>query len=412
MINKLKKIRYTSLLVFFFFAYDLIYSISMSLVKSAIISNCIGDGIIIILFLLAIKEKNFKIKLDSLIIILLSATSFLLSLWINPNYKSVMFDDNAFNIFKMIFSFHGGIFAYFIVRLEDNSEDLLHDLKLSIIPVWICYTIKTIDGISFSSISRISGNTIVRNYNQVYGFKFLFVAIFLTYMYYKERKKRFLLLSFIAVGQILLYASRTAILSYVFYIILIVLFENNDKNKNYKKALLGIIIFAGITLITSNTFMMGVSDFCTKHHISSKIIDSFINNNNHLDGGRVVLWKKSLTLINSNLFGMGVYSDHYYLNVYVHNIILQIFMSYGVLIGLVIVLWLIKTIYTMLFKSCGNNKSLFIIFFSLSFIRLMLSYSFWYDINFWIMLAIYSINKDEIINNKLIRKKENCYGKK
>ena len=390
MAKKVINIRWNAVLLFLFFSYDLIFSALFSIIKNELFCNIFIDTIIfIILFLTIIKNKK-KLKLDAIIVIIVSIMVFLLSYIMYPQYRISMLYNESWNIFKMIFNLHGGLFAYLIIRTEDSFDDLIRDLKISIIPVWLCYTLKTIGGVSFNSVSAISGNIITRNYNQTYGFKFLYVALMLTYIGLSEKKKIFLAISIIPLLQIVMYASRTAIIAYVAFIVLYFIFNQEGKNKNIKRCIY-IALFALIAyIVQTNYFLNILTNFFQSHGLSSKIIDAFINDSNNIDGGRLYLWSSSYEQIKNNFWGLGVYYDRYIYNVYVHNIFLELLLNYGWIFGAGIIAYIIKIISTMFIKAPNKEKTVFLIFFSLSMIRLMLSYSYWYDINFWIMIAIYS----------------------
>lgn len=384
-----KKIRWNSVLIILFFSYDLFYAMITKVIRDADFCSMILDVIIFVVMLITIMNNKKRIKIDAVLLVIMSFIIFGVTYMIHPQYKEVMLRSSSWNIFKMIFNLHGGLFAYFIIRTEDSFDDLIKDLKIAIIPVWICYTLKTVGGVSFNSVSAISGNVITRNYNQVYGFKFLFVALMLTYMGFYEKKKVCLFLSIIVLIQIVMYASRTALLAYITFIVIYFLFNQRGKNKNVKRIMYILLFGICAYIIESNYFLKAVTDILNKFGLSSKIIDSFINSSNSIDGGRLFLWTDSLTLIKSHFWGVGVYYDRYLYNVYVHSIFLEILANFGWLIGMIIIVYLIKIIITMLTKADQQIKIIFMVFSSLSIVRLLLSYSFWYDINFWIMIAIY-----------------------
>ena len=62
--------------------------------------------------------------------------------------------------------------------------------------------------------------------------------------------------------------------------------------------------------------------------------------------------------------------------------------DFGWIVGGTLLLVLIRNIVLILKSDDKQWKILFMLFFSLSMIRLTLSYSFWYDTNFWAMIAI------------------------
>ena len=124
--------------------------------------------------------------------------------------------------------------------------------------------------------------------------------------------------------------------------------------------------------------------------ISSKIINSLISGDNELDGGREYIYETSLQLLKENPLGLGMYWDRFVLEdySYAHSFIYEILVGFGWGIGGLLLISIVKN--TLVLISCKDKdwKVLFIMFFSLSMIRLFLSYSFWYDNHFWAMISI------------------------
>lgn len=389
--TKLKlQIRWETILILSFFSYDLVYA-ALSRVTGTSISKIVCNIMIVSILVIVIAKRPSRLKMDSIIVILLSITAFVISYVFHPEYADVMLNNDSWGIFENVFVLNGGVFAYLIIRTEDNPEYLLDDLKLSAYIVWLTFTIKTSGGISFESVSVVSGNTILRTYNQVYGYEFLFSAIIFTYFFFKEKKKKYGFFVIIILIQILNYASRTAIVSYVLYLVLLILFGDLGYKSLKKRVLLGSLLIASALLLSSDAFMNWFSSICNQFGISSKIIDALISGENSIDGGREMVWGLGISLIKNNIWGLGVYSDHYYMGVYVHNIVIEIFMSYGWILGTVIIAGLVIIIIRMLITGENNAwKSLFLMFLSMTLIRLSLSYSYWYDGNFWFMLASFA----------------------
>lgn len=383
------RVRWSSLIIVLYFSYDILYSISSRVIGNTSVATFFCEAILCLGTLLAISRNKKYLKLDAVVLILISLSCFLLTLILHPEYKQVMFDDENWNIFKMIFSIHGGVFAYLFFRIEDDPHNLYSDIKFSAFIIWICYTLKTINGVSFETVSAISGNLISRNYNQVYGFGFLFVAIIFTYTFFKEKKKKYAIFTLIVLSQILRYASRTAILAYGMYIILYLFFDEEGKYALQKKIIYAVCIAIAFLFITSDVFVNWLAEICARIGLSSKILDTFISGENELDGGRIWLWNSAIGYIKENPFGLGAYADRYYWGVYVHNIFLEILMSFGWILGGAFIIMLILMIFNMLKEKKNMWRSLFLCFFSMAIIRLLLSYSFWYDENFWFMLAVY-----------------------
>ena len=187
--NRKLKIRLGTLRIVAFFSYELINRALSRVLGNPTVSSTICDLILLWILISALIQRKYKGKNDVLIVLVLSVLAFAITLITHPEYKDVMLNDGQWGIFRMVFVLHGGIFGYVFIRSEDSVEELIDDLKYSAIPVWACYTIKSFGGISFTSVSAISGHIILRNYNQVYGYGFLFVAIICMYHFFYKKTK-------------------------------------------------------------------------------------------------------------------------------------------------------------------------------------------------------------------------------
>lgn len=374
-----------TMLILWYFSHDLVDPVLSRLIGS--VASEILFGITLIMLLFSVYLKNPKsIKVDSYILIGACFFIFQITMLLHPEYKTMMLQ-GTFDIYGNVFSLHRGIILYLIIRIESDPNALLKNLKLAAIPVWLAYTIKSVDGVQWQSVSIYSGNIKVANYNHMFGFNFLFVALIFTFFFLKEKKFKYIVLATLSLIQIIMYASRTAILSYLIFVILYIIFFDKNRSKNKRIITLSVVFF-GFLLLTSSSFIRWIGLITSKFGLSSKILNSFVQNDFSLDGGRVYLYTQGIKIIKENPWGIGVFGDRYHLNVYVHNIALELLIDFGWILGAIIIISLI-IIFIKLFK-CKNAdwKVLFLLFFSLSMIRLVVSYSFWTESNFWGMLGV------------------------
>ena len=380
------QISYKSLLIIWYFSYVLIYPM-FSMVTSTKISQWLFNIVLLFLLVFVISKDRRALKRDAIFVWLASLVALGITCLIHPEYSDVLFGD-TFNFVKSVFSLSGPLMGYLVIRTENNSKKLEWDLKISAIIVWIAYTIKTFNGVKDVRYSSWTGDTSILTYNQAYGFYFLFCAIVFLYFYLKEKKKIYIVPFLICVIQILMYASRTAVLSLVCYVILYLFFEDTGKGSNQKKVLYSVALIFVTLILNSNTFMTWVISTIKNLGLSSKIIDAFVSGNNAIDGGRIYLYTEGWNAIVNNPLGLGVFCDRYLFGHYTHNIIIEILLDFGWFIGGALLVGLIVLIAKMLLSKRCVWKSFFLIFLSLTIVRLSLSYSFWQDANFWIMIAI------------------------
>lgn len=360
-----------------FFSCELMYPI-LALLTTVEIA-IVGCNMLVAFFLIwsLFVNKN-NIKALPLAIVVFSVTAFIITGIIYPEYQEVLYAGK--DSLGTVFALRGGMTLMLLLTLVNDPRDIFDALKISAIPIWIAYTIRSILGFA------VSGDM---NYNHTYGYAFLFVSIIYLICFIRERKFWHLAISLIALWQVIMYASRTAFLSYVVFLALYVLFYDNDKK--LKKRKIAFVAF-GVVLafvVTSDAFLSFFSYFVKEAGVSSKIIDSIVTGENELDGGRAHAYELAQSLIKKNPLGLGVYWDRYYCDIsYVHSFIYEILLDFGWFFGGFILWWIAKNTIAILRSNEKNWKILFMFFFSLCMIRLTLSYSFWLDQNFWGMIAI------------------------
>lgn len=394
------RVSYRSLLIIWYFSYNLVNPL-LSRIVSSNISQIVFNVILILLFVVVISKEKHALKRDTVFVWLFAGFILLITLFFFPEYKSVLFglSGNQFNFVESVFELNGPLMGYAVIRTESNEKELLKVLKVAAVITWIAFTIKSFNGVVDIRYASFSNQTVQLNYNQVYGFWFLFSLCIFLYCYLVEKEKKYIVPTIICVYQILMYASRTAMISLAVYVVLYLFIESTDKNIK-KKILYAVLLILVVLVFTSDAFLSALKSIISGMGLSSKIIDAFISGNNKLDGGREYLYMSGIEYIKNNPLGLGVYSDRYLLNHYVHNILIEIYIDFGWIFGTVFIAYLVSNYIKMFLAEKSIWKSMFIIFFSLWIARLILSYSFWQDTNFWLTIAMIFSWKESQKNKK------------
>lgn len=394
------KVSFVKLTIIGFFACDLIYPV-ISFLSNTSFAKLFCNLLIITLLAITLVIDRKNIKIFPMVLFALCLGFFLLTAFLKPQYQSVIFD--TYNMWENVFSPRKGLFLLLIFCIAKDPEDIFDALKISTILIWVAYTIRSLIGVGFTEFSRT---------NHAYGYAFLFVTIIYTICLFRNKNIIYFLIVGVSFFQVILYASRTAFLSYIVFLALYVLFYNNDK-KNLEKKVFFIILGIAITFfVTSDLFLGFFSDITEKLGISSKIIDSIIMGENQLDGGRERTYDLAIRLLKENPWGLGAFWDRVYCEYgYVHSFLLEVLIDFGWILGSFIIVILVKNMVMILRSDDQKWKLLFIIFFSLSMVRLTLSYSFWFDTNFWAMVAVlicyrYHLIELEIAQKSLKEKKK------
>ena len=368
----------------FFFGINLIYPFLNTFLGS-MISDWICIGIFFSLLLLTFLIEKNSFKIDMLLIPLFVLLVFYITSLVHPEYANLIFTNDATSIFNTIFVYNTGIAYYVILRLEDNPNRLLNKLFYAAFIVWISFTIRS--GLSyFGIVTTLSSD----GDNHAYGYAFLFSMIMFFYRFKATKKFSNLIIFIISLVQIVLYGSRTAFISAILFALLYMLFlekKRKFRNKAFIISFLSIIVL----ILTSDYFAKLIYGFLISIGFQSRTLDLFISGDGiTLDGGRLEMYEQAISFLKSNFWGLGIYWDRYYVRfTYVHNIVFEMLLDFGWILGTIILMLLVISSCKMFVSRNENWKKIFILFFCLTFIRLTLSYSFWIDSNFWALIAIF-----------------------
>ena len=123
-------------------------------------------------------------------------------------------------------------------------------------------------------------------------------------------------------------------------------------------------------------------------HLNSRTIDLLANDVGY-SSGREVIADQAIKIINDHLVsGTGVLGEFKHIEEYSHNIILEIILHYGIIIGSLIIIYLFRTILKALLKSRDRERLLIIIFISYGLVALFFSGTYLSWDGFFILLGI------------------------
>ena len=143
---------------------------------------------------------------------------------------------------------------------------------------------------------------------------------------------------------------------------------------------------------------------------SNRITQRLEQDNMFEDDSRNTLITNSLALIIEHPFGMGIgqeraaLSDNYQDDVgwYPHNLFLEVLLHYGIIIGVIIIVFLIYLMYISFIKNKNDiTRNIWLMLFSIGFMPLMFSGSYTNWPLFWLFLGL-SVNI--FYENRLVRK--------
>ncbi|MDE6784220.1 MAG: hypothetical protein K2J26_02435 [Ruminococcus sp.] len=369
----------TSLINFFSF-----FNVPTFIIAGLIIISMTG-----FLILYTLKHRR-KIKWDGIILIVGAALFFAITLRLHPEYEPRYLDIYNGGRFsaKAVFNVGAAIYAYYIIRLYEQDADRLYRLFNLIPYVLFCGNLVLI----FSRNSE---------YRMDFGYHMAMAGILFIAQYLYQKRRPLLYLSLLCMLLGILYGSRACIVVFCFFVIIYFVW---DTELNPRKILLFVMGACAGIIISSSAIMMRIYQATRAIGFDSRTLYLLATGEATSDNARQKhLWPVLIHLLEkSSLLKMyGTFGDRYYLPSYypyAHNIVLEMLLTFGKLIGGCILVVIALNFLHVIFKQKSEAGLLTIAFGCFSVCRLFVSSSFWMEPYFWAFLAM-------LVNCKIISKK-------
>lgn len=221
-----------------------------------------------------------------------------------------------------------------------------------------------------------------------WGYRMLIAVILL--LYTAMNSKRFIdwFFAIFATVELIMIGNRGSIVAIAIFIMLyVVLCTETKKKLKYIAILFCLVVIVYSTLQPENLmYLEGVLEQCGVHSRNlTKLLDSTMT-----DSGRDAGYDIALNCIKEgNWFGLGIGGDQVLVGNYPHNILLEFMLQYGNIFGSMLFLILVWNSISVIWKIKNKQyKAIFVVFFSLSMVKLWLSSTYWYELWFWGYLII------------------------
>lgn len=366
-----------------------ISSVIISLGISGIFKTIILASLCYIPFIFLLLTRQKELPLDGIVIIVITVLFYCVTLFLHPEYHGIVKSE----MWSVVVTPYSGVIFYCVFRLFRKNSDLYTILIISSIILFVFYFIQSLNAINAGYWIVTTPNGLEHlDYSMSFGYKMLLPCIVFISVGLNRRKIIFIVFGCIAAGEILMLGSRASFLCVLVYLLLYIFFIKSNEIEHRKKIQFFIIILITsiLTLLFYKQILEAIGSVFESIGFSSRTIQRIIDGSVGEDPIRHSIYDLAIEKIKNNwITGYGMLSDRYLFGSYCHNIFLEIFMQFGVIVGLGIILVLFINICKgFMIKQNTDLKQFFIVFFSCSIVRLMVSYSFWDDSNFWIMLAI------------------------
>lgn len=222
----------------------------------------------------------------------------------------------------------------------------------------------------------------VNEYSMAYSFYMLLPALVFTYGFYYKKKVLFLILAIISMLSILMIGARGALVSSLIFLIAIVLIAKLKLVLKILTVLLSVFVIVFFNrIITWFGQLLSLIGITSRNLTLIQINEWFSH-----DSGRSAIQSQVIELIKKKpLFGNGIGAEQRVLGTYSHNIFLDLFLHFGVLLGSIIIIVGVSLIIHIFIKT--KQKVLFFMLFCYGFIPLLFSGSYLEFFPFWIFLG-------------------------
>lgn len=179
-----------------------------------------------------------------------------------------------------------------------------------------------------------------------YSMNFSYSCLLPMLVLYNEKKKHSIFFSIFLFLMVIAIGSRGAAVAFLGYVVYDLFFSSNKKR--WWVLLLGIIVI--VLLPSFGSFLSSIG-------ITSRTLSMIESNDITNDTGRNFIQSRALQLIAEHPFGLGIYGDRANIDAYCHNIVLELMVDFGWIIGGVICLYgffMLLKIYKMADKE-GRN---------------------------------------------------------
>ena len=381
--NRRYEVTLLGLLTFFFFCrlsflnFAKTFHLPFNLVVYSIVLILIGT------FVLYTFRSPKNISWDGIVLIGAMAVFFAATLYFHPEYQD-RFNDAPHNgrfSAEAVFQIGSAIYAYYVIRLHRFDAKKLYDIFKCI--AWF---------LLFLNIWTIAFNR-EDAYSMDFGYQMAMAAIlFMAVFLYEKKKLLYLFLSGGSIAAGVVYGSRACVIGYAVFIAAYMIWQHRMTLRQFFLLFLGLL---AVLVYNSRTIMMGIYNLLVSMGLNSRTLrliaegDIMAADTARQDS----IWPDMIARLKSaSVFKIrGAYGGRYLLDTkwaYEHNIILELFMTFGIVLGTLFLIWMIVRFLQALHYDKDHAGLLTLAFGCFSICRLMLSNTFWQEAYFWAFLAM------------------------
>lgn len=310
----------------------------------------------------------------------------------------------VYNWIGMVFLLLIYSFQWFVIASSNENwnelVDFLQKNKFTLLLLNICLIL----------YEYFTGRSMIGNMEISYSL--LPVAIISAYELLNSNTKKNIFYLILTTLLIIIAGSRGTLLCIFAFIILYSILRSRVKTKIL---ILFLLLTSAFVLLKTDSLLI-FNNFLKENNVHSRTLDKLLEGSITTDSGRGKIQKVTIEELNNNLItGVGIAGERIKINYeiynmakdmsscYPHNIILEIYVHYGIIVGTIIIFLIVISSIKAYIKGNKKEKDLLIILLCMEIIRLFISSSYTMSSLFFLYLGlVYSIlrrKKNENSNN-------------
>lgn len=191
-----------------------------------------------------------------------------------------------------------------------------------------------------------------------------------------------------------LFGTRGPIIAELVFLLLGLLFSVFNRKSQLAKLLCLLLFVAVIALVCTGDFLLNAAEFLSESFeevgFSTRVFDRFIEGEMSEGSGRDVLYDAVINAIREKpILGYGIMGDRPIVGIYVHNLFLEMWCHYGVIIGTIFLFGILVIPVAALLKLRKTSMFNFVLMLTcMVFVKLMVSGSYTTEAYLFLLLGI------------------------
>ena len=251
----------------------------------------------------------------------------------------------------------------------------------------------TLSGIMYAGIINIIGHSTTSDwstYSMTMSNVLLMSVLWQLNDFFENKRNLPLFASIIGMTVIFLYGSRNPFLAIVLFICIKILFSRAGKSSSGGFLKVLFVSFIVVSLSYFKEILIFLSTTLESFGLGSRTLYYLMNaDTEDITTGRAEIHEKLWAVIFDNpIIGHGVAGDEAVIDELAHSMYLSIFITYGLVLGSIIILYLASMTIKGIRRTSGLNHSIVVLYVCLVFPRSFTGGDIWLNDYLWFMLAL------------------------